>query len=304
MFNLSQLYAYLLPIPPPLHPALCFVQFLVLQAKHSSSFSQNPSRQGPSWLARHFCNNYPSALDLVLALARLRYEDACHRRAALAEAKRREDALAEEQRHLDEAQRREDALAEEERHRAVVAMHRRNVAVLAAIKARQEQVLGMLAKWAKETDEQRRHEAMLAAQTDEQRRHEAVLAAHAEEQRRHEAMLAKEDDERRCHEAGLAAAAADEQRQPESADTVIERIQTEFALCAAPLDAVLAEIANMGGGTQPSFPLAVSPSALVPAAQPSHAVDGQLQTVRPRARPRRCTGRRNIPRAPSSLVPP
>ena len=57
------------PFPPPLHPALCLVQFLVLQAKHSSSFSQNPSRQGPSWLARHFCNNYPSALDLVLALA-------------------------------------------------------------------------------------------------------------------------------------------------------------------------------------------------------------------------------------------
>ena len=67
--NLSQLDAYLFPIPPPLHTALCFVQFLVLQAKHSSSFSQNPSRQGPSWLARHFCNNYPSALDLVLALA-------------------------------------------------------------------------------------------------------------------------------------------------------------------------------------------------------------------------------------------
>ena len=54
------------------------------------------------------------------------------------------------------------------------AMHRRNVAVLAAIEARQEQVLGMLAKWAKEADEQRRHEAMLAAQADEQRRHEAV----------------------------------------------------------------------------------------------------------------------------------
>ena len=102
------------------------------------------------------------------ALARLRYEDACHRRAALAEAKRREDALAEEQRHLDEAQRQEDALAEEERHRAVVAMHRRNVAVLAAIKTRQEQVLGVLAKWATKADEQRRHEAMLAAQADEQ----------------------------------------------------------------------------------------------------------------------------------------
>jgi len=142
----------------------------------------------------------------------------------------------------------------------------------------------------------------LAVLTDGLRRQMAVLAAQADKQRRHEAMLAKEADERRRHEAVLAAEAADEQCQHESAATVIERIQTEFALCAAPLDAVLAEIANMGGGTQPSFPLAVSPSALVPAAQPSHEVDGQLQTVRPRARPRRRTGRRNIPRAPSSFV--
>jgi hypothetical protein len=73
-----------------------------------------------------------------------------------------------------------------------------------------------------------------------------------------------------------------------SGDTAIERIRTEFALCAAPLDAILAEIAceatsfetapsphrptsyvdaflsTMGGGTQPSLPLAVSPSALAP----------------------------------------
>ena len=131
------------------------------------------------------------------------------------------------------------------------------------------------------------------AQADEQRRHEAMLAAQADEQRRHEAMLAKEAEERRRHEAVLAAEAADEQCQHESAATVIERIQTEFALCAAPLDAVLAEIANMGGGTQPSLPLAVP-------ALPSPDVDCQRQTVRPRARPRRRTGRRNIPRAPSS----
>ncbi len=107
---------------------------------------------------------------------------------------------------------------------------------------------------------------------------------------------------------------------------MIGRIRTEFALCAAPLDAILAEIAceeaafnkklsprrptsyvdavlsNMGGGTQPSFPLAVLPLALVPAALPSSAVDGQLQTVCPRARPCRRTGRRNIPRVPSSFV--
>ena len=50
------------------------------------------------------------------------------------------------------------------------------------------------------------------------------------------------------------------------------------------------------GGTQPSLPLAGSP------ALPSPDVDSQRQTVRPRARPRRRTGRRNIPRAPSSFV--
>ena len=201
------------------------------------------------------------------ALARLRYEDACHRRAALAEAKRREDTLAEEQRHLDEAKRQEDALAEEERHRAFVKMHRR----LAAIAARQEQVLAVLAAQA---DEQRRHEAVLAAQADKQRRHEAVLAAQADELRRHKAVLATEES-----------------------DAVIDRIRTELALCAAPLDAISAEIAceeaasttkpsprrptsyvdavlsNIRGGTHPSLPLAVSPSALVPAALPSPDVD-------------------------------
>ena len=108
-----------------------------------------------------------------------------------------------------------------------------------------------------------------------------------------------------------------------SGDAAIERIRTEFALCAAPLDAILAEIAcketafetapsphrppsyvdavlsTMGWDTQPSLPLALSPSALVPAALPLPDVDGQLQPVRQRARPRRCTGRRNCPRAPS-----
>ena len=52
----------------------------------------------------------------------------------------------------------------------------------------------------------------------------------------------------------------------------------------------------MGGGTQPSLPLAGLP------ALPSPDVDNQRQTVRPRAQPRRRTGRRNIPRAPSPYV--
>jgi hypothetical protein len=50
------------------------------------------------------------------------------------------------------------------------------------------------------------------------------------------------------------------------------------------------------GGTQPSLPLSGSP------ALPSPDVNSQRQTVRPRARPCRRTGRRNIPRAPSSFV--
>jgi hypothetical protein len=77
-------------------------------------------------------------------------------------------------------------------------MHRRNEAVLAAIEARQEQVLGALAKWAKEADEQRRHEAVLAAQADELRRHEAVLAAQADGQRRHEGGLRNAVATRQC----------------------------------------------------------------------------------------------------------
>jgi len=157
------------------------------------------------------------------------------------------------------------------------------------------------------------------------------LAAEDDDRRRHEAVLAAEDDDRRRQEAAARAAESDalalveecrrlEEAPIESDDAVFERIRTEFALCAAPLDAILAEIAceeaafeptlsprhptsyvdavlsNMEGGTQPSLPLAGSP------ALPSPDVASQLQTVRPRARPRRRTGRRNVPRAPSSSV--
>jgi hypothetical protein len=179
---------------------------------------------------------------------------------------------------------------------------------------------------AAEADAQRRHKEVLAAEADIQRRHEEVLATEAEVQHRLEEVLAAEADVQRRHEKVLAAEAADVQRRHESAaratesDAAIERIRTEFALCAAPLDAILAEIAckeaaitttlspsrptsyvdavlfNMGGDTQPSLPLAGSP------ALPSPDVDSQRQTVRPRARPCRRTGWRNIPRAPSSYV--
>jgi hypothetical protein len=170
-----------------------------------------------------------------------------------------------------------------------------------------------------EADVQRRPKAVLAAEADIQRRHEEVLALEAKVQRRLEDVLAAEADVQRRHKEVLAAEVANVQRQHESAarstesDVAIECIRTEFALCAAPLDAILAEIAceeaaitttlslsrptsyvdavlfNMGGGTQPSLPLAGSP------ALPSPDVDSQRQTVCPRARLRRRTGRRNIP---------
>ena len=70
------------------------------------------------------------------ALARLRYEDACHRRA---EAKRREDPRAEEERHLDEAKRQADAL-------------RHTEAILAEVTAWMK---AELAKLAKAADKQR-----------------------------------------------------------------------------------------------------------------------------------------------------
>ena len=102
---------------------------------------------------------------------------------------------------------------------------------------------------AAEADVQRRHEEVLAAEADVQRCHEEVLATEAEVQRRHEVVLAAEADIQRRHEEVLAAEAADVQRWHESAaraaesNAVIACIRTEFALCAAPLDAKLAEIA-------------------------------------------------------------
>jgi hypothetical protein len=102
---------------------------------------------------------------------------------------------------------------------------------------------------AAEANIQRRHEEVLAAEAKIQRRHEEVLAAEAEVQRCLKDVLAAEAVVQRRHEEVLAAEVANIQRWHESAardtesDAAIERIRTEFALCAAPLDAILAEIA-------------------------------------------------------------
>ena len=116
-------------------------------------------------------------------------------------------------------------------------------------------------------------------------------------------------------------------------DALFECIRTEFALCAAPLDAILAEIAcdeeanttklaelacdspycptsyvdavlfkvahddsQPGGGTQqsPDLPSTTDDS--------QRTVDSQRMKVRPSPQPRRRTGRRNIPRAPNPYV--
>ena len=155
------------------------------------------------------------------------------------------------------------------------------------------------------------HEEVLVAQeVDIQQYCEEVLVAQevATQQYRRKEVLAEEPVE-------------------ELDDALFECIRTEFALCAAPLDAILAEIAcdeeanttklaeiacdspyrptsyvdavlfkvahddsQPGGGTQQSPDL------------PSTTDNSQQKKVRPRPRPRRRTGCRNIPRAPNPYV--
>jgi hypothetical protein len=140
-------------------------------------------------------------------------------------------------------------------------------------------------------------------------------------------------DKRRRHKAADRPIASD--------DTVIERIRTEFALCAAPLDATLVEIAcdecrhneavlaaetvgrrykaaartvesedltlvrrheaETWASLSTVSPLADERSCHEAAARATASAQLAL-AVRPRARPRRRTGRRNIPRAPSCFV--
>ena len=282
------------------------------------------------------------------ATARARQEEAARARQeeanARAAARAREEATARARQEATARQRLRllsESVAERER-RAIddEARHQWRMAKLATAERAASAVFeAAMAKLA--TAERHRHAAVLAAEADNQRRHEAVLAADADNQRRHDAVLVAEADERRRHEAVLAAEAADEQRQDESAATVIERIQTEFALCAAPLDAILVEIAceesrhheevlaaetvgrryEAAARTVESEALTLvrrheadtwaSLSTVSPLADKRSSHDAAAGgtalaklalAVRPRARPRHRTGRRNIPRAPSCFV--
>jgi hypothetical protein len=188
---------------------------------------------------------------------------------------------------------------------------------------------------AAEADNQRCHEAVLVAEADDQRRHEAVLVADAADRPRNEAAARAAEqaltlvEECRQHEYAMRAALfaasclADEQPHHKVAssnlfDAAKERIQATCDLLAAPLDAILADIEREDimeeARTTLLIVASIHPSAvddnLLPAVAPPlvgtpflpSAVNGNIQKVCPCTRPRRRTGRRNIPRAPSSSV--
>jgi hypothetical protein len=115
---------------------------------------------------------------------------------------------------------------------------------------------------------------------------ESEALALVEDCRRHEAAMRAElsaassrADERPRHEIAL----------PNIFDAARARIQATCELLAGPLDAILADIEreDIEEGAR-TTPLVDDPSL------PS-TVDGNIQKVRPRTRPCRCTGRRNIP---------
>ena len=269
----------------------------------------------------------------LLLASRLQHEQECCARAAIAEVQR-----------LQKSARRMKALADE-------AEKRRRQALAAAMLAdeqlcRGENDLSPLATAAivsaeqvgREVAEHTSRLAALALVVEQQRREAAeralelatvVLAAalHCRDATERTLALAISmlaDVQKRQQTADLAQMSANivspnAVQCRHSGDDAIERIWTEVALCAAPLNAILAEItckatafetapsshhptsyadavlSTIGGGTQPSLPLALSPSALAPAAPPLPAVNGQLQLVRQHARPCRCTGRCNCP---------
>jgi hypothetical protein len=131
---------------------------------------------------------------------------------------------------------------------------------------------------AAEDNDQRQHEAVLAAEDDNRPCHEAVLAAEDDDQRRHEAVLAAEDNNRHCQEVAARAA--------EALALVKERCRHEAATRA-----LLSTVS----------PLADERSCHEAAAGATASAKLAL-AVRPRARPRRRTGRCNIPCAPSSFI--
>jgi len=80
------------------------------------------------------------------------------------------------------------------------------------------------------------------------------------------------------------------------AATLTERLSSS----PRPTMYVGAVLSNMGERAHVT-PLAVAPSPQSSAEPHPLAADGHIGMVRPRARPRRCTGRRHRPRAPSPL---
>ena len=165
---------------------------------------------------------------------------------------------------------------------------------------------------------------MLAAEADDQHCHEAVLVADADNQSRHEAAARAVEQaltlikERRQHKPTLSAAStlADERPHREVAssnffDAAKEHIQATCDLLAAPLDTILADIEreDIAEGAWMIFlvvasihPLAVNDNLLAAVAPPlvgapflPSTVNGNIQKVCPRTRPRHRTGRRNIP---------
>jgi hypothetical protein len=138
-----------------------------------------------------------------------------------------------------------------------------------------------------------------AALTEEHRRHEAVLAAEADDRCHHavasravEALALVE--ERRRHKAVLAVKADDRHRHKTAAQTAESEALTLVEECCRHEAATRALLSTVN-------PIANERSCHKAAAR-APALAKLALVVRPSAHSRLCTGRRNIPRAPSSFV--
>ena len=188
-----------------------------------------------------------------------------HRQAAAARAKAIANEATAWHRQAEET-RRQAALAKAKRHKVTLAAEEHHRAAISAAKQEASEFAMLMASLQALVEERRHHETQAAkalALVEERCHHEAVLAAEADERRRYEAAARAvepealtPDEDCRHHESVTRASIstvitlADKRRRHEAADppiasdeTVIERIRTEFALCAAPLNAILVEIA-------------------------------------------------------------
>jgi hypothetical protein len=286
-----------------------------------------------------------------------------HRQAAAARAKAIANEATAWHRQAEET-RRQAALAKAKRHKVTLATEEHHRAAILAAKQEASKFAMLMASLQELVEERRHHKTQAAkalALVEEHCHHEAVLAAEADKRRRYEATAQAvepealtPDEDCRHHESVMRASIstvitlADKQRRHEAADRpiasddmVIERIRTEFALCASPLDAILVEIAceecrhheavlaaetngrryeaatrtvesedltlvrrheaETWASLSTVSPLADEQSCHEAAARATASAQLAL-AVCPRARPRRRTGRRNIPCAPSCFV--